>query len=269
MKIPPKQLDLSKDFGMRGGRILLDSGSDSSPSLTFKDSQNTGLVYKPGSLGVTVNGELIAHFNSNGSIIFPTPSALKVNVGSTDQRPNGIEGMIRYNSDTKRFEGFENGLWTSFVSEANRYGVVQIMHGAIPAMSSTARIPYDSSAPEITEGVQLVSRVFTPLNDKNHVVINAVFTVGTMSGSTDIICAVFRDNLCIGSTVGSFAKFGNNDMQVMAVLIHDIPNTMSPITYQIRVGSSTSTTWYVNTNNTNTLGGTLGTSAFTIEEVSH
>ena len=55
---------------------------------------------------VSISEALIVTFNSTGAITVPN--------GTTAQRPAvPINGMIRYNTDTARFEGYVNG-WVAF-----------------------------------------------------------------------------------------------------------------------------------------------------------
>ncbi|KAB2842313.1 hypothetical protein F9K50_02260 [bacterium] len=56
---------------------------------------------------------------SGSSVVAPTvgfevqgTDAVLVAKGTTAQRPTGVEGYQRYNSDLKRFEGFEDGVWS-------------------------------------------------------------------------------------------------------------------------------------------------------------
>tara|TARA_R110000868_G_scaffold18467_3_gene81137 strand:- start:1318 stop:1599 length:282 start_codon:yes stop_codon:yes gene_type:complete len=55
---------------------------------------------------VVINGSQIANFVSTGAVTIPR--------GSFAQRPAvPINGMVRYNTDTARFEGYING-WVAF-----------------------------------------------------------------------------------------------------------------------------------------------------------
>jgi hypothetical protein len=46
-----------------------------------------------------------ANFTSTGAIILPT--------GTTDQRPTGVNGMMRYNSNTSKIEVFVASAWAN------------------------------------------------------------------------------------------------------------------------------------------------------------
>jgi hypothetical protein len=48
--------------------------------------------------------------------VFPGAGAIKVPVGTTAQRPAGVDGLIRYNTDLNTFEVYEDGSWSSLPS---------------------------------------------------------------------------------------------------------------------------------------------------------
>jgi hypothetical protein len=58
--------------------------------------------------------------------IIPGTGSITVPVGTTAERPGGVNGMVRYNTDTALFEGYINGTWTAFASGS---GVTSIATG--------------------------------------------------------------------------------------------------------------------------------------------
>jgi len=57
---------------------------------------------------------------STGAGFFNGTGALKINVGTTAQRPTSpVNGMIRYNSTTLKFEGYSAGNWLDFMRLSN------------------------------------------------------------------------------------------------------------------------------------------------------
>lgn len=71
--------------------------SDGTANLAFQTN---------GANAVVINGSQIANFVSTGAVTIPR--------GSFAQRPAvPINGMVRYNTDTARFEGYING-WVAF-----------------------------------------------------------------------------------------------------------------------------------------------------------
>ncbi len=107
------------------------SGTAASPGLYFAESPTTGL-YRPAadSLGIATGGAARLIVSATGSVGIGTltPSvaldigskadAVRVPVGASGDRPSGLVGMIRYNTSTNQFEGFQGGTpaWTALGS---------------------------------------------------------------------------------------------------------------------------------------------------------
>ena len=65
----------------------------------------------PGNVGIGTNNPVASlHINETSSICVPS--------GTTAQRPTGVAGSIRYNSETYRYEGFGNANWMN-LTDAN------------------------------------------------------------------------------------------------------------------------------------------------------
>ena len=69
---------------------------DTSGILEFQTANTSALV-----IGTNQN----ANFTSTGAIILPT--------GTTAQRPTGVNGMMRYNSNTSKIEVFVASAWAN------------------------------------------------------------------------------------------------------------------------------------------------------------
>lgn len=68
-------------------------------------STTTGTLVVTG--GVGISGEIYVGSNA----YFTGTGTLKVPVGTTAQRPVGVKGMIRYNTDVDDWEGFDGFVW--------------------------------------------------------------------------------------------------------------------------------------------------------------
>lgn len=66
MKLNPKQLNLTKDIVMAGGRIVASTGSATAPSISFSGNSTSGLYISSGNIALGVAGNLIATFSSAG-----------------------------------------------------------------------------------------------------------------------------------------------------------------------------------------------------------
>jgi len=67
--------------------------------------------------GMKANGLLIR--NLNGVLDLNFSSGVRVPIGNTAARPTGaasaLNGIIRYNDETDKFEGHEDGAWTDMI----------------------------------------------------------------------------------------------------------------------------------------------------------
>ncbi|MFC5068873.1 hypothetical protein [Flaviflagellibacter deserti] len=69
---------------------------------------NTALRFN-GTGGAIQTSTLV--INDDGSITQPSAGAETIPTGTTVQRPTGVEGMIRYNTDLDRLEYYDAGAW--------------------------------------------------------------------------------------------------------------------------------------------------------------
>jgi hypothetical protein len=88
--------------------INAQAGTSIIPALLNKTGgtvENIGLQTN-GANAITINQLQLVVFNSTGAITVPR--------GATSQRPSvPTNGMVRYNTDIARFEGYANG-WVAF-----------------------------------------------------------------------------------------------------------------------------------------------------------
>jgi len=136
-------------------------------------------------------------------------------------------------------------------------------YGEIPAIQGTTRIPYDNTTPKISEGTEVFSSTVTPSATTKKIKIHINMMVAVKSKKA--IFAVFRDSVCIGSTM--LEDEGDDDPFTVSLLLIDSPATTSPVTYSLRVGSSSSGgKWYINRIKYNKLNGTISKNGYVIEE---
>ena len=88
-------------------------------TLTANNANNLGGVaaasYVQNTDSRTLSGNLVfsgANVNfTNGVVTFSSTDAIKLPAGTAVQRPTGVAGQIRFNSDTNQFEGFNGVSW--------------------------------------------------------------------------------------------------------------------------------------------------------------
>lgn len=96
---------LTLDINDASGNITIGNSSTSGgfttvygDTVSLRDASNTFL---------SGNGEELDASGITGSLHLP--------VGTTAQRTTPVNGMIRYNTTTAKFEGYEAGAWTNFI----------------------------------------------------------------------------------------------------------------------------------------------------------
>lgn len=131
-------LSVTNGTGVSGDPTIALTGN----VLTLASASGTGLVGINGSSSLSIltivgTANQISVTNGNGASgsptigiasnpVIPGSASLTVPIGATSARPSGVNGMIRYNTDTALFEGFVNGTWSSFASGS---GVTSIATG--------------------------------------------------------------------------------------------------------------------------------------------
>ena len=65
---------------------------------------------------VTINSDGIVNFKSSNAIKVPATG------NNTTDKPVGVEGYVRYNTDKKEFEGYGNNNWGSLGGVKNVQG---------------------------------------------------------------------------------------------------------------------------------------------------
>ena len=88
--------------------INVQAGNSTAFSAIIKSSDGTAnlALQTNGSNAVVIDSGQIANFTSTG--------AVKIPAGTTNNRPTGVAGMIRYNTSNSVLETYINGTWTTF-----------------------------------------------------------------------------------------------------------------------------------------------------------
>lgn len=102
--------------------IAFENGSAAAPSIYFKDSGTDTGFYSPGAdqVGISTGGTARVTFGSTGdatftgNVLLSGTGYLDLPAGTTAQRPGSpSSGMIRFNSSTTSFEGYNGSAWGS------------------------------------------------------------------------------------------------------------------------------------------------------------
>jgi hypothetical protein len=79
--------------------------------LKIRNAANSAFV-TVGTLGATNLGlASLAGATFTGAVVLGTTGALELPDGTTSERPTGVAGMIRFNTQLNTFEGYKSGVW--------------------------------------------------------------------------------------------------------------------------------------------------------------
>lgn len=122
-------------------------------------------------IGILVKG--VARFLSTGAMLLP--------VGTTAQRPSLENGIIRYNSDTHKFEKVANGAWTTEITTADIEGIIE---GITTLLLTTPQLNSATLADPLISGASIATSTFTGGTVSGATVSNPTIT-GAALGATN------------------------------------------------------------------------------------
>lgn len=83
-------------------------GSDIQFTALIKSADGTA------NLALQTNGANAVVIDNNQNANFVTTGAVTIPAGTTNNRPTGVDGMIRYNTSTANLEAYVSGVWITF-----------------------------------------------------------------------------------------------------------------------------------------------------------
>lgn len=124
-----------------------------------------------------------------------------------------------------------SGLWSSIAPAG---AILQVV-GASPLSSYTSVssvIPADDTAPEATEGTEVLTATITPSSTSSKIKVTFSAFVTTGSSTTNPRFVAFRGSTCVQAQQIE----GQTDGAMVALAFIDSPATTSATTYSIRTG---------------------------------
>lgn len=122
----------------------------------------------------TPNTGAFTSLTASGAVTFTGTGAVKLNAGTTAERPTPSNGMIRYNTSTAAMEGYIDSAWTSLVSGTAVTSVATGTGLTGGPITSTGTIAIDSTVATLT-GTQTLT---------NKTIQGGTITSGTAVAST-------------------------------------------------------------------------------------
>lgn len=100
--------------GVLTGVLQAIAGAVGAPGIAISGDTDTG-IFSPGAneLSITVGGTELLRADLATYLQFLGTAGILLPIGTTVQRPTGVNGIMRYNSDLNQFEGYKNGNWGS------------------------------------------------------------------------------------------------------------------------------------------------------------
>ena len=126
--------NLANIAGASGTGILAIAGSGTLNILNI--SGTTNQISVSNADGSTGNPTIALANNP----VVPGTASLTLPAGGTAARPSGVNGMLRYNSDTSSFEGYSAGAWGAIVSGSGVSSFSAGSTGLTPATGTTGGI---------------------------------------------------------------------------------------------------------------------------------
>ena len=132
----------------------------------------------------------------------------------------------------------------------------------------TTQIPFDDTIPQITEGDEVFSQVWTPASAANIIQVVTGITYRTPAANGTPTVALFQDSMAnaLAATNGTANVAGVTMVQDLYMNHEFVAGTVSPITLSLRIGYSVAGTGYVNGNGTIAFYGGVINTFFAIYE---
>lgn len=132
--------------------------------------------------------------------------------------------------------------------------VFQRLRGTLSQMSGNTKIPFDTTTPQATEGSLLFTQAITPKSSDSTIKLTLSCLIDASGSNTPVILTVFRNGVFIGFACASPSGGSGSSPVPIAFFITDKVVDLNPITYSVRIGT-TSGTWYLGRGANETMGG--------------
>ncbi len=207
---------------------------------------------------LSTNSNITLTPQGTGSVIINSNQSLQVPVGTNSDRPGTpVNGMIRYNSELNRYEGYNNGFWLSLAgvqdADGNTYITAELTPGA---NDNTIRFYTDGNLMVTIDSTKLFAeRLQTSNLDIQNDTITAISPnsdinlTATGTGSVRFGNLSVRNNTITNVVSGAITQFaqsgtgyvkidGTNGVVIPSGLDADRP--ASPVTGMIRYNTQQS-----------------------------
>lgn len=180
--------------------------------------------------------------------VLPGSGRVRLPAGSTAQRfATPAAGDVRFNTDLGLTEEHDGTSW------APMGRVIQVVTGSVASSTGTTQIPFDNTAPLITEGHQIWTQPFTPLLATSTIVVRYSIITATSTAARTATSSVFFGNTLVGASSTYMAT--TNVPFSLSVQLTFAPGSTAAVTIQGRCGLNGTGTLSVNQANAVNLAG--------------
>jgi hypothetical protein len=128
------------------------------------------------------------------------------------------------------------------------------------ATNNTGTIPLDNTTPQNTEGFEIMTLSHTPLKTTNILKITVSVIVANSVSTNAVICCIFQDSGANALKSGLVTPPGAQYMEPLSIYHEMTAGTTSATTFKVRIGGTSASTTYLNSNSAGAfLNGTLST----------
>jgi hypothetical protein len=148
------------------------------------------------------NADITLTPNGIGIVTVNSTQSIQIPVGASGDRPSGANGMIRYNTDLTRYEGYNNGNWLALSGVEDADGNTKITAELTPGAN-------DNTIRFYTDGVVVADLNSTRLNANNIDVDDINISGNTVSTTTSDTNLILAPNGSGSVVIGNFAIRNN------------------------------------------------------------
>ena len=195
--------------------------------------------------------------------------------GALTLTPNGSGGLVTDHWTWPLVDGAANQILETDGSgnldwvAAGGGKVAQVVQAQTTSViTTTSSITHDTSIPQISEGVEVLSLAITPTNASSVLYIFVDLMVGTAGGGVGTIMGLFKDSTADAIEAKIVNTGSVNNVQADAKFIHKISaGSTSAQTFTVRIGCGGSGTTSINSYDASstTLGGVMKSSVMIME----
>jgi len=157
------------------------------------------------------------------------PTAAKWNIlGSNDasfNNGNGLEDSVILNRQVA----------AGFVVQADQANFSAVATG-------TGTIPYDNTTPQITEGTEFMTLLYTPKSTTNKVIVEASAMLGVSNTNGNPTLAIFQNAVVDALAATTTFEAIGTARKILMVSHSFVAGTVSPITFRARAGNDVAAT---------------------------